>query len=261
MTSLPMLSSNKFYAIDDKKRVPGVIEVDFAKATELNGKGWGIFHTPNTFEGQRRAENLVSINYWFVDIDGGDKAEHLKRLQAAILRPSVVVETKNGLHAYWEAKKAGIKRFLEIEERLIWQFKADPQVKDLPRLLRMPGFYHHKAEPFLVKIVEARDMAYSETEMLFAFKAAKTKTKNKNKPELANTNLANTNLDKLLKPQYIREGERNGKIFKKGVFLKKLGCSQNQVEEGLRWLNNNIATPLDEKELNLILKGYDKWRI
>ena len=32
-------------------------------------------------------------------------------------------------------------------------FKSDDKVHDLPRVMRLPGFWHHKKEPFMSKII------------------------------------------------------------------------------------------------------------
>jgi hypothetical protein len=246
-----------YYAIDDKKRKTGVIEIPRADAKRYNDDGYGIFYTPNSFNAARRIDCLVRINYWYIDIDKVDKSEAMEEIMNCPAIPSFVVETKSGFHCYWEAIDATIQNFNEIEERLIHHFKADKQVKDIPRLLRVPGYYHHKGEPFLIKKAYSSNKSYTEKLMLFAYKAVPKERKPEYSGEI---DLETVDLHKLLKPYEISNGERNGKIFKKGVFLKKLGLNERQVEDCLIWLNANISEPLPLSELKNIIRGYSKWQ-
>ena len=53
---------------------------------------------------------------------------------------------------------------------MIRDFGSDPQAgADVARVLRVPGFFHKKAEPYLVTIVEASGKRYSREELLEAF--------------------------------------------------------------------------------------------
>jgi hypothetical protein len=42
---------------------------------------------------------------------------------------------------------------------LIARFASDPRVHDLPRVMRLPGFFHRKGEPFMVRIVRVNAVA------------------------------------------------------------------------------------------------------
>ena len=45
-----------------------------------------------------------------------------------------------------------LDEFTDLQQALIARFNGDPKVSDLPRVLRLPGFYHRKGDPFLVRI-------------------------------------------------------------------------------------------------------------
>lgn len=244
------------YAIDDKKRTKGVFECNEEKARKLNADGYGIFFTPNSFNGARRAENIKKINYWYIDIDKCNKEDAFKKLLKSPALPTFIIETKNGYHVYWKAINATVDNFEDIEKRLIYKFNADPAVKDLPRLLRMPSYNHCKEEPFLINIVHKTEISYSEKQMMFAFKR---EPKKQYKP-ITTSDFRCVSPEKLLKPQYIHGGERNCKIFKKGIFLKRLGASEYETTELLRWLNQNISEPLEQSELETIIKRYSRWK-
>ena len=137
---------------------------------ELNEKGAGIFFSPNSFPQQRKKELCQGVNAWFMEIDGVSKDEQMKKLHEAPLPPSIIVESGNSYHAYWLAKDATVDGFDRIVRALIHFFDSDPACKDISRVLRIPGFFHNKREPFEVRI-ELFDPknTYTEQEMLQAF--------------------------------------------------------------------------------------------
>jgi hypothetical protein len=162
---------------------------DEAEAVYWNKKGYGIFWTVNEFSGDRKKENLTKINSWAIDIDGGDKQEHIARMKKFI-RPSLVVETKNGFHVYWHAKNAKLSNYESIVlDRLVHFFNADEKARDVARILRVPGYLHQKnpKEPFEIKSVWSYPVAYSEDQMFYNFKLKKEALKTSEvKQELRN---------------------------------------------------------------------------
>lgn len=157
---------------EELKRKGAVTVASRDEATEWNREGWGIFSTVNDFKGPRRIQNLSRINAWAVDMDEGSKAEMWRKLSTARLVPSKVVETKRGYQAYWNAKDAIASHWNAIVlDRLVPYFGADPNARDLARILREPDFYHMKnpAEPFLVTVVHSRPVSYTEWQMAERF--------------------------------------------------------------------------------------------
>lgn len=137
---------------------------------ELNKKGAGIFFSPNQFSERRKKELCEGVNAWYMEIDGVSKEEQYKRLLKSPLNPSVIVESGNSYHAYWLAKDGTVENFEKIVRGLIKFFGADEACKDISRVLRIPGFYHNKREPFMVRIDLADyHILYTESEMMEAF--------------------------------------------------------------------------------------------
>ena len=133
----------------------------------LNKQGAGVYVSVSETDGRgRKSEHVVRIRAWFVDYDEGEKEEFLNKLRSSPLPPSIVVETRRGVHAYWLADEgASVSNFARIQAGLIRAFNGDPKAKDVARVLRMPGFYHCKEDPFLVRIVYASEVRYYEEEM------------------------------------------------------------------------------------------------
>lgn len=162
--------------------------------------GYGIFFTVNGFTGGKRTnETLTNINAFFADIDYPDKINKTPQkiqqykndllmdlIEADLPIPSVIVETKNGLHVYWMLEQPIFLnelnpdqqnnlrvQYREIEEAILKRFDGDPGAKDAARVLRLPDTLHQKdpKDPFMVKVVHdatpsaGGDAVYSFTEM------------------------------------------------------------------------------------------------
>jgi len=143
--------------------------------------GYGIFMTVNAFDGPRRKENLTRICAWAIDIDDGSKErQHARLTSRKIPVPSLVVETKRGYQAWWLAQAGAKPEHYDaiVLERLVPYFGADPNARDLCRILRVPGYWHLKdpADPFKVRVVWRHDVSYSERQMADAFTWVPSKT-------------------------------------------------------------------------------------
>lgn len=156
----------------DLKAKGAILVASHDEAVEWNREGWGIFRTVNSFNGPRRIQNLTRINAWAVDMDEGTKAAMWQRLRNAPLLPSRVVETKRGYQATWNAKDALASHWNALViDRLVPYFGADPNARDLARILREPDFYHLKDpnDPFLVRVVHRQNVSYTERQMADRF--------------------------------------------------------------------------------------------
>ncbi len=167
------------YALGDTEQLRskggGAFKLDYYDAIQKNKEGYGIFWTVNDLVGGRRADCLRRINSWAIDIDGGNKLAHMTKL-SKYLRPSEIIETKNGFHVYWHAKDATLENYEKIVmDRLIYIFDGDEKAKDVARLLRVPGFLHQKDpnNPFEIKSIWRCTVSYTEAQMFYNFKLPK----------------------------------------------------------------------------------------
>lgn len=148
----------------------------------------GIYYSPQSYEGpSNKKEYLSKINTLFADLDvakNGDgqsqeeiekkKEMLLKELQALSAPPSAVVSTRNGLQPYWylstnDVSEEAIERCENVIDSISKWATAfgslgDP-VHDIVHLLRVPNFYHHKKEPYLIKVLSEQDVTYTLTEL------------------------------------------------------------------------------------------------
>lgn len=119
---------------------------------DANRKGCGVFITINQCDGTgRKAENVTRVRAVFADFDGTpwDAA-------AAALQPHIIVETSPGKrHLYWLVADFPLKEFKPIQQAIAKRYGSDPSICDLARVMRLPGYWHVKGEPHLVRIVES----------------------------------------------------------------------------------------------------------
>ena len=105
-------------------------EVKESQCSYYNQKKYGVFMTFNTFEGARRLkENLKEICFWACDIDKGTKEEQFQRIKQLILKPNIIVESKNGFHCYWRAKDGTKENYQKIVKGIIKKLGADESAK------------------------------------------------------------------------------------------------------------------------------------
>lgn len=129
----------------------GTLEQHAQELMRLNSMGAGIFVMVNQGDGKgRSADNVIVVRALFVDLDGAPLGPVLK----GPLRPDMIVETSPGrYHVYWIVDGIETQEFSYFQHQLAVRFGGD-NVKDLPRVMRVPGFFHLKGEPFLVRIIE-----------------------------------------------------------------------------------------------------------
>jgi hypothetical protein len=111
--------------------------------------GAGVYFTVNESVGGRSIENIKTIRALFLDLDGSP----LEPVLAMGLEPHAIVCSSPGKYqVYWMVAHCPLERFKPLQLALAKKFSGDPSVKDLPRVMRVPGFYHQKEQPRLVTI-------------------------------------------------------------------------------------------------------------
>lgn len=144
----------------------GALEEGLGELNVLNRAGHGIFITVNDLDPQhpfsRTSSNVTRVRSLFVDLDGAPLPTDWS------LVPHLTVETSPGRYqVYWVTEGVPLDRFSELQLALAALFDGDPAVKDLARVMRVPGFVHWKREPFRSRLLRADDRpAYTLDEML-----------------------------------------------------------------------------------------------
>lgn len=150
----------------------GSMAEHFHSLVGLNEQGAAISVAVNQTNGAgRKKSDIVGVRAFHLDVERKDVGR-------PPLEPSIVTETKRGLHFYWLAAPATPLDSCERVNRAIARSidGGDTGACDASRVLRVPGFFHLKdpADPFFVRLVEVAQTGrrYSVSEMLAAFPEA-----------------------------------------------------------------------------------------
>lgn len=137
------------------------------------------YYTPNTvYKPHRLVENARHINAFYVDLDFYKYGLSYDEVMAALefltrterlLEPTFIVYSGQGMYLFWQIENAPakskqvLKLFTHIQNFLIDTLKdygADPQAKDVVRVLRVPSSYNTKTGE-QVKVIKYNQTSYT----------------------------------------------------------------------------------------------------
>lgn len=125
----------------------------------LNQRGAGIFIMVNKGDGIihpgdktcRTTKNVVAVRSVFADLDGAPVEPVL-----AALPPDILIESSpERYHTYWLTNDCPLAEFTLRQKQIAFKFSSDESVHDLPRVMRLPGFFHQKDTPFMTRMISA----------------------------------------------------------------------------------------------------------
>ena len=127
-------------------------------ATNANGGGVFVMVNEGDFEG-RSASNIKRVRALFADLDGAPLEPVLEASREN--PPHIVVESSPGrFHVYWRVEGCPLEQFKPRQLALAAHFSGDRKVCDLPRVMRLPGFWHQKRKtpdqevnPFMTRLL------------------------------------------------------------------------------------------------------------
>lgn len=142
--------SNKGIAAHNMR---GTLRDMFPTLQQYNQSGWGIFVNINAMDGQgRELSNVQYIRTHVVDLDDPlTSAANYQRAVATYPQPHFAVQSSAGkYHLYWLTENYTGNDFYQTQQRKLAQiYGGDKSIIDSTRVLRVPGFYHLKKEPYL----------------------------------------------------------------------------------------------------------------
>lgn len=158
--------------------IPRVVEGDFSEeeAAALNEQGYNIYFLPNStsfYDPTKTVEGsqIDTFKYCFVDMDLKDgvhtKESFLAVLSSDPLKPTFVVDSGNGLHAYWQVTDLDAMGYLKLTRRLMRRFNTDPAVGQLFQLMRAPLTVNTKDadHPKLCEIIQVNEAIYTSEQL------------------------------------------------------------------------------------------------
>jgi hypothetical protein len=196
-----------------------------AALTKLNAMGAGIFVMVNAGDCKgRKTGNVQAVRVLFVDLDGAP----LEPVLHAPIAPHMIVETSPGRwHAFWLVHDVPLADFSHLQTQLAKMFDADSSVKDLPRVMRVPGFLHQKGQPVqskLIHVSEGPSIAVQDFVQAFGIS------------------------------RLVPVGERNSTLFKNASGFKRAGIPKDSAMARIAKMNHaRTAVPLSESEVALVV--------
>ncbi len=146
------------WAMDKNPKMPRVLEGHFSDddIANYNSIGYNIYFLPNYPKNYQKdvtidGSQIDTFNYVFVDCDlkdgvYTDKLSFMEVLGAVGIEPARVVDSGNGVHAYWKVNNLDPMSYLRFQRRLMRLFQTDEAVGQLFQLMRMPGTLNTKKE-------------------------------------------------------------------------------------------------------------------
>jgi hypothetical protein len=214
-------------------------------------KHHGIYFCPNA--GGARDKDIVRFNAAFVEDDSISVQEQHDLLDLAPLPPSIRVETRKSVHAYWLlSENCSPEDWKRLQQQLIYFFDGDPSIKNPSRVMRVPGFMHlscdgsiaGKYEAHVVKVTHFfPENRFTLAEIRDAFPGKDLRKTTGSQPDL-NQNLI------------IGNGHRNTTLFSIASSLTGRGLLENEVMAALTEVNTSrVVPPLPSSEIETIVKN------
>lgn len=236
-------------------------------AKEKNDVYFGVgIAEDQKFKGRANSQEIIGIPGIWIDIDikGTEHAQQdLPKtvdeiLEKIPLKPSIIVHSGHGLHAYWifkecwyfdsenernEAQKLLQGFQLFIKQRL--GYKLD-STHDLARVLRLPETINYKSEPIAVKVLQENDVRYNPDDLAqYAV-------------EIPDTPTENTRTNKFTR----RPTDRNSsELLKHCAFIRycKENASSLAYYDWLAMVSNVSRCKDGEKAVHELSKPYPKY--
>jgi KaiC/GvpD/RAD55 family RecA-like ATPase len=142
----------------------------------LNKSGYNIYYLPNypaLYEGGTVSGfQIDKFEYVFIDCDLKDKVylskdEFITTLGTFPLLPTKIVDSGNGIHAYWKVNNLDAMSYLRLQKRLIRHLCTDEATSSIYQLMRVPGTLNTKVqyEPKLCELIFESENAYDCEEL------------------------------------------------------------------------------------------------
>jgi hypothetical protein len=202
------------------------------KLVQANQRGCGVYFMVNTGDGLgRKSENVRQVRALFIDLDNAP----IEPVRCTEVEPHAIIESSPGKYqAFYLTDDCQLEEFSSYQRALIHKFNSDPAIHDLARVMRIPGFYHQKKEPFQTRIIllnPGLPYKVSDIRRFLDLKFTPTITKAP-LPKLSE-----------LKPQSITEGTRHEFLLRLAVKYANMGYSQEEVYFMVQGANHTCCSP------------------
>lgn len=256
-----------FSAYDYRKELPPVANItDIKELRELNKQGYCIFFAVNSMrDNKRNNKNTKAIRAIWIDDDNPRPSPRTD----FPLKPSIIVATSKGKYQYyWLTSTTNFDEFSLVMQTMVDKHGNDAGVKDLARVLRLPGYYHMKdrGNPQRVRVVGGTFEPYDWEMITTAFPPAKeikssTKVKGKyNKKKACKSIEAGEDYHCSLRDRAMELANKKLDAEEIVALLKVDMLQVPEADRDKRWENRNSDTHLYECAESAVVK-YESERV
>jgi hypothetical protein len=140
---------------------------------QLNEQFYNIYYFPNSpsmpdLSKPTDGSNIDTFQWIFVDMDLKDnvyasKQSFLDKINSFSLKPTKIVDSGNGIHAYWKVSDLTALNYLFFQRRLCRHFNTDEAVSKICQLMRVPGYINTKNVDNLIlcELLQDTDITYT----------------------------------------------------------------------------------------------------
>jgi len=170
------------WLLDESPQKSKVLEGEFTdeQIKTYNQEGYNIYFLPNApsnYISGRPVDGRDIDNFDFVFIDFdlksdtlyGSKQSFINALRGSIpqMIPSFVVDSGNGVHAYYQVSDLDAMSYLRFQRRLCRLFTTDEAVSKIYQLMRVPNTLNNKSkeEPKLCTLIFQSEQSYTSEQL------------------------------------------------------------------------------------------------
>lgn len=216
--------------IEQLEKHPGLLE-----ELDRRNEKQGIYFVVNS--GGDTNDAITKFNAVFVENDTRSLSEQYNDLLTGAIPPSIMVETRRSIHAYW-LLHGPVTRidWTNAQERLIARFQGDQSITKPAGLMRLPYFDHISIENERIvrkpvtALMKHADRSYTITHIFGCFPEPVQPKKTRRQPGTATSGK-------------IKEGGRNNALTSKAGSLHRKGFSPEAVEAALIAENDQVCEP------------------
>ncbi len=230
------------------KQLHGTIDQHIKELSKLNQQGAGVYFTVNetNLEG-RTTKHITKVRAVFCDFDGTPLPKKFN------VNPHLIVNTSpNKYHTYWLVSDMPKESFRLYQQALANKFGSDPVIVDLPRIMRVAGFWHNKKNPYPVKLIHTEfSSEYKMQELKEGLGLQRPQKKIFKYVPTQNKKFTGT-------VNGTGQGERHARLVKMLVAMRLRGETMEYATQEAITFNNKCTPPEEQGEILFQVK--DIWK-
>lgn len=254
-------TTHTYQTADDKKIDKSLLSKDwwgpFAeysdRLVDKNLSGAAVWFGVNECKSpERNNENITRVRALPVDLDESP----VEPLLAAKIKPHIVVESSRGKYqGFWFVDDCESEQFRPIVLALAKRLGGDFKIANLCQVMRIPGFYHQKKEPFRVRVhTEHFEPHYKTADIIEQLGLTI-------EPEAKTKAVSRRPAQRTRRSDPANESERNQKLIEYAGELENNNYTYDEILDRLRLANARYNPPETGEWVVARANSAWKWRM